>query len=135
MKTPDREPRNEPSLENYTYYDHQVVVQDDGRFAKFTWNNKERNKGWQFSHWEDQAGFNIFEDKDIKTAHLLIDSEIPLWSHLDKSDFPLISNLLDDSEQLHEFKYGGVMSGRGGFYITPKNAPGNVLRALWVWMS
>lgn len=135
MKPPTREPRNEPSLEKYTYYDHEVVVQEDGRLAKFEWNNKERDKGWQFSHWEDKFGFKLFEDKDIRTTHHLLDSEIPLGSHIDLSDVPGLKQSLSDTEQLHEFKYGGVMSGRGGFYITPKNQPGNVLRAKWLWMS
>lgn len=133
MKTPAKEPRNEPTLEKYTYYDHEVVVQEDGRFAKFTWNNKEREKGWQFSHWEDKEGFRIFEDEDLRVAHHLLDSEIPFGTHISFWDVP--SLYLSDTEELHEFKYGGVMSGRGGFYVTPKNEPGNVLRAKWIWMS
>lgn len=135
MKLPTKIPRNEPSLEGYTYYDSAVVEQDDGRLAKFTWNNKERDKGWQFSHWEDKYGFQIFEDKHLRTAHMLIDSEIEVGSHCDFIGLTELKLVLGDNEQLHEFKYGGPLSGRGGFYITPKDNPGNVLRAKWVWMS
>jgi hypothetical protein len=136
MKTPTKEPRNEPSLEKYTYYDHTTVVQEDGRIAKFTWNNKERDKGWQFSHWEDAHGFMLLEDTDLRHAHLLIDSEVTLGSHCDeevrrlKRDFALA-----DNEELHEYSYGGFLSGRGGLYVTPKDSPGKVLRSKGVWMS
>lgn len=61
MKTPAREPRNEPSLECYGYYDHETVVQEDGRIAAFMFYSRERDKGWVHAGWQDRHGFWLLE--------------------------------------------------------------------------
>ena len=77
MKTPARPPRNEPTLEKYTYYDSEVVVQPSGERAAFTWSSNKKELGWVFDHWEDEAGFVLLplKERDDKFAQLLIDSE------------------------------------------------------------
>jgi len=117
VKTPARPPRNEPTLEKYTYYDSEVVVQPNGERAAFTWSSKKKELGWVFNHWEDEAGFVLLplEGRDDKFAQLLIDSEcdderrsikhppepkkpaMPVDEQLGKFDqwiFPVIANMV-----------------------------------------
>lgn len=59
LKTPTRPIRTEPSLESpsYPYYDHESVVQEDGRVAAFLASSHARDKGWSFQGWKDAQGF------------------------------------------------------------------------------
>jgi hypothetical protein len=130
MIFPERPPRTKPTLEHYTYYDHQVVAQPDGRLAAFTWNNKQREKGWMFSHWEDADGFHLLNgDEQIgEIAKQLLDAVqlIP-----EDEDLPIVG----PGEVLHAYEYGGFMSMRGGWFTTDKNAPNKVLRYKQTRMS
>lgn len=190
MKFPARPLRNEPSLESpdYPYYDHEAVVQADGRIAAFSGHSHAREKGWQFAGWKDAQGFWILEgDEQIgELAQRLLDSteeknqarheawlaaeaKRPKPAPVDfgKFTFPLITVAMPapiladlvavqpmalpsnskpvfefvagpyvppppptvaDGETLHAYKYGGVLSERGGWFVTKKGDLTRVLR-------
>lgn len=115
---------------NYTtFYDHENVVQEDGRIVQFNWSLGEEEKGWQFACYRDKYDFRIFEgdEQTGEFAQLLIKSEKNPDSHI---ELPIA-----DDEQLHYYEYGGFLSGRGGYFITNINEPNRVLRMQQVWMS
>jgi hypothetical protein len=133
MKYPERQPRDEPSLEKYTYYDNEKVIQDDGRISLFTWNNKQKDKGWIFDCYVDKNDFHILteESQNSEFVKLLIKSEFPL------TEYPIefSTYTLEDDEQLHAYRYGSIMSERGGYYITPKNNNFKILKIKQTWLS
>jgi hypothetical protein len=156
VKTPARPPRNEPTLEKYTYYDSEVVVQPNGERAAFTWSSKKKELGWVFNHWEDEAGFVLLplEGRDDKFAQLLIDSEcdderrsikhppepkkpveIAEADNKEQAWLNLIKQLLKPHEVLKQYSYGGVMSGRGGYFVINECDPTKVLRYRQTWLS
>ena len=131
MKKPNRKPRNEPSLEKYTYYDHENVVQDDGiTIINFTWNNKEKDKGWQFSHFEDSHGFRLLsiEEQTDDYAQLLMSSSKEINEEDQKR-----ADIAED-EIIFEYSYGAALAGRGGFFVKSKTED-RVLRCKGTWIS
>lgn len=203
LKLPDRPIRFDAWLEansDYPYYDHQTVVQEDGRIAAFSGNSRARDKGWVLQGWKDSQHFWLLEG-DEQTgvmAQLLLDSteakneaRREAWlakeaarpklspeessASFGKFVFPVIesvvangsilSSLSDvqpmtgpvsptlkleivtepykpepdptvaDDEELHAYKYGGVLSERGGWFVTKKGDPTRVLRYRMDWMS
>jgi len=221
VKAPTREPRTIPESwpQTPTYYDHEVVVQEDGSRAAFTWNNHNRAAGWVFSHYEDEAGFVLCQDavqspesffawmldgecdSDQKLVrngrHYLAGDKDPepvsqeemerRWKNfifpvitdalaafveggdiidqlasvqpmtgpvgdnvihwatpeeIAESDAKeqkwlddLVKSLLKPGEVLKEYAYGGVLSGRGGYFVVHQDNPKRVLRYLQTWMS
>lgn len=138
MKTPSREPRNEPSLEKYHYYDKETVVQDDGRIASFSWCNKDREKGWQFAGWKDAHDFGIWDNNDrarmwdnkITIQELLIESK---GAMLDP--FEAMEEGVAVDETAYHYEYGGMLAQRGGIFVVKTNDPRRIIRAKMTWLS
>jgi hypothetical protein len=134
LKTPTREPRNVPSLEKYSYWDSENVVQEDGRIAHFVWNNGEKEKGWQHNGFVDKFKFQIFENGEgDKLAEFDSPEELK-----DMEQFILKNEQqyeLAENEEIHAYRYGGILSSRAGYFVTPKGNPKKVLRAKMIWMS
>jgi len=136
MKFPAREPRNEPHLAKYNYYDTETVVQDDGSIAKFVFENNKREEGWRFSCMVDKHGFWIWDDKDhekrwdenITIEQLLLESKCSNPSN----DTPV---KVADDEEIHAYVYGGVLSQRGGWFVVKKNNPNKIIRSKQTWLS
>ena len=140
MKYPDRQPKGPQSYhQGLTYYDHEKVIQDDGCIASFSFRSDESDKGWVFNCWLDKHGFRIWDDKlrsqmwdeTITYQDLLIESEKPMgerWDYVSK-------DVITDGETLHAYEYGGVLSMRGGFYITTSDNPKKILRSKQTRMS
>lgn len=129
MLMPSRNPRNEPSLNDYNYYDHELVTQEDGKIARFSWCNKEKEKGWQFSNWEDAQGFHIVDENT--NAKFLIQ----ILNSKSNSRFGAYEFKIDDDEEIHNYEYGGILSKRGGVFITKKNNPFKIIKYQGLWMS
>jgi hypothetical protein len=143
MKYPDRPPRNEPYLEKYNYYDHETAVQEDGKIALFSFESKKRKKGWVFSCYVDEYGFKIWEEEDRfarwddkwTIEQLLLCSRGKKYSlHYPPDDLNKDFKLGED-EELWPYSYGGILSGRGGWYITKKDNPMKVIRSIQTWLS
>ena len=142
MKLPTREPRNEPTLEKYNYYDHESVEQEDGRFASFIFENDKRKEGWRFQGYEDKFGFRIWEEKDHEARwddkftyeQVLLDSNDPDPYHSLKESFGPDFRVADD-EEIRAYVYGGVLSQRGGWFVVKKNQPYHIIRSIQTWLS
>ncbi len=205
LKLPSRPIRTEPSLEGhgYPYYDHQTVLQEDGRIASFSGSSDARDKGWVFQGWKDAQHFWILEGDDQIGSHAqtLLDSteaknqarheawlaeeakrpkltpeqqldgfrafvfpviesamaNVPILASLvgvqpmsaptgelaevlkleirDHTYVPPPDPTVADDEELHAYKYGGVLSERGGWFVTKKGDLTRVLRYRQDWMS
>jgi len=142
MKFPEREPRNEPSMAQYNYYDHETVVQDDGSIAKFIFENHKRDKGWRFSCMIDEYGFRIWTEEDHQHKwddnttfeQLLLESKDPKPYQSARDDFGYDFSVAED-EELHAYVYGGILSERGGWFVVKKNDPNKIIRSTQTWMS
>jgi hypothetical protein len=127
---PTRQPRHEPSLEEYNYYDHEIVIQPDGRMAKFSFQSKQRDLGWQFDYYEDVDGFRIWTEKD--DPELLISAEVPIVQVVDHhTKMPT----LVDGEVLKAYLFGGAMSQRAGLFTIMVDRPSKIVRSKRLWMS
>jgi hypothetical protein len=143
MKFLDRKPRNEPSLANYNYYDHETVVQDDGQIAAFQFENHKRDDGWKFVGYKDKYGFSIWDDKDrtrmwdesvTMEKHLVYSTKSGCSLSKARQEFGSDFELGED-EIIIEYEYGGPLSGRGGYFIVNKNNPTKILRSIQTWLS
>lgn len=123
MNFPIREPRNEPNLAFGNYWDHEVVKQENGRLAAFSWQSAERAKGWQFMHWQDAQGFVLLEgdQQTNETAQMLLNS---VCEDDGRDALPTVN----ENETLHAYHYGDVLSGRWGWFVVSSNDPKRVLR-------
>lgn len=133
MKLPTRPIRENESSLGLPYYDHETVKQDDGTLAKFSIRSDELDKGWVFDYFQDEFGFQIVQPNEADKFDIVLKSEIPVGKRAIflKNEMAAVQG----DEQLHCYEYGGVMSKRGGFYITPRDNPNKVLRVKGVWMS
>jgi len=138
MIFPTRPPRNEPSLEKYNYYDHEKVVQEDGRIAAFTWESKRKVDGWRFTGYKDKHNFDIWSDEDrirqyyhgYTVQQLLLDSKKEMLD-----PFEAISEGIKPEEAGYKYEYGGMLSGRGGIFVVNRKEPNKIIRARMDWMS
>jgi len=143
MKTPTRPIRTtDPFTSKYDYYDHETVEQDDGTLALFTISNHTQEKGWVFQHMVDKYGFVLWEEKDhkrmwddeITIEQLLLEAKDEDPYHTVRGDFGPDFKIADD-ESIHAYKYGGVLSERGGWFIVKKNEPNKIIRSKQTWLS
>lgn len=132
MILPSRPPRNEPTLEAYNYYDHEKVVQEDGRIAAFSFQSKKRNEGWKFVGYQDKHGFHIWEEKDRVTAYaqLLLDSKCGMLS-----PFEVSNEGIQGDEIGYHYEYGEIMAQRGGIIVVKQSDPNTIIRSKQTWLS
>jgi hypothetical protein len=127
----------------YNYYDHETVIQEDGRIAKFTITNHTRDKGWIFQGYEDKYGFCIWDDEDRSAKW---DNTLTMEMHLLRSVRESVNvndvihefgnNFsLNENELLLSYEYGGIMSQRGGYLIVHKDNPTKILRSIQTMIS
>ena len=144
MKFPDRPIRTtDPHTAKYNYYDHEKVVQDDGRIAAFQITNHTRDKGWVFTGYKDKYGFSLWDDEDRKrmwdesiTVEQLLIRSIKGGCTIHKARQEFGNDFeLGEGEIMLEYKYGGMLSGRGGYIIVHKDNPTTILRSKATWMS
>lgn len=93
---------------------------------------------------KDQFGFEIWEDEDhlkwwdqskkITIEDLLLGSKFEPDKYNLKNSLPFDFKIADD-EKIWEYKYGGMLSSRGGYFITKKDKPFWILRSKMTWMS
>lgn len=133
MKIPLRPIRENKFSLGLPYYDHEVIEQYDGKLANFSIRSDELDKGWVFNYFEDEFGFRIVQPDETEKFDIVLKSEIPVG----KRAIFLRNEMaaVQGNEQLHCYEYGGVLSKRGGFYITPRDNSNKVLRVKGVWMS
>ena len=126
----------------FNYYDNEKVVQEDGKIAVFTISRDTQNDGWKFDHYIDHRGFMVWtkEDHDLRWddkltyEQLLLISEKPYNANDVK--YELTPNFaLEENEVLHKYEYGGIMSMRGGWYITHKDHPPLILFSIQTRIS
>lgn len=143
IKKPTRPRRVMKSPRDDLFIDHERVPQPDGRVAVFMW-PIEKN-GWEFDYFQDNQGFRILEGPDQTggIAKRLTANEIDVSTVSTRSknepiqlrqhgiEVPQIS----DDEMLHAYKYGGILSMRMGWYITPKNDNKRVLKTKLIALS
>jgi hypothetical protein len=53
----------------------------------------------------------------------------------DRKWMDLVKSLLKPGEMLKEYAYGGVLSGRGGYYVVHESNPRRILRYRQTWLS
>lgn len=141
MILPSREPRNEPSLEAYTYYDHEDVVQADGRMSCFTWNNKQGDRDWIFDCYKDKYGFSI-RKLSTEMNSLILDNTIVI-TDMDIICFGLTKDELIEMIDYYDgygmkigaYEYGGIMSMRSGLFVVTKIEPLLVIGLKGILMS
>lgn len=126
----------------FNYYDSEKVIQEDGKIAVFSISRDTQSEGWKFDHYVDGRGFMIFEGDDhflkwddkLTVEQKLLLSEKP-YTQSDV-DFELGSDFkLGEDEVLHKYEHGGVMSMRGGWYITQKDHPALIILVKQTRMS
>lgn len=143
-KLPNRSPRKTPiGCEGMNYYDHEDVVQPDGKIASFSWSKNEESLGWVFQCYKDPYGFVIVNQNEpyswyvdtMLNEHSQVNALEYLYDYSSESVNEYLSVLDANKEQIHGYKFGGALSERGGLYITPKNDYKKVLRYKQLMMS
>jgi hypothetical protein len=92
----------------------------------------------------DEYGFTIWTDSDhfdwwdkemgITIEQLLLDSKFEPSKDKVRDELGKTFTIKDD-EIIYEYRYGGVLSGRGGYFIVKKNQPYLIIRSKQCWMS
>ncbi len=133
-----------------SYNDHEIAVQSDGRIAAFAYNSDNHKDGWVFVTMEDSYGFAIWEEED----HVIWEEKdhIRMWDDKVTMEEWLLANIdsnphysliesfgpdfvIADDEEIHAYKYGGILSGRGGWFVVKKDQPDRIIRSKQIWMS
>jgi len=135
MKYPTRKIRDvDLFTARFNYYDRETIVQDDGKTAVFTISRDTQNEGWKFDHYIDERGFTVWlkEDHEKKWDVKLTLEQFLLLSEKPYTDNEVNLELGPDfklysDEVLHKYEYGGILSMRGGWYITHKDHPTLIL--------
>ncbi len=90
----------------------------------------------------DKYGFKIWTDEDRQKkwdGDTTIEQH--LLTHVDKNPPSTLSECfgpdfrLNDFEEIHAYRYGGVLSGRGGWFVISKFEPYKILRTKGTWLS
>lgn len=143
MKTPTRPIRTvDPFTSNYDYYDHETVEQDDGTLATFSISNHTQEKGWVFQNMVDKYGFMLWEDKDRQKMwnDKITIEQFLLLSKCESSHYTIQECFgpafkISNDEFIYPYEYGGVLSGRGGWFVVKKNEPNKIIRSKQIWLS
>jgi len=141
MKYPTRNPQERQSYHlDHTFYDHETVKQDDGNIIAFSYRSDEHEKGWQFSHLEDECGFMIWDDayRLRKWDDKITLNDFLLQHPCDLNDSVFLRGRkinLNKDEKLIGYKFGGVLSSRWGVVVVNVNEPNKILRSLRLAMS
>lgn len=89
---------------------------------------------------KDKHGFLIWNDADQSR---MWDEHITIAQHLLRSVIPMDHDGLDmkktipltEGEVLLAYKYGGVLSSRGGYIVINKENPTRIVRSIMTWLS
>jgi len=116
-----------PTIQPDRPYVRTTVQQADGNSAVFIWGDR----GWSFEYYVDKNRFRILteEEQTGEYAKNLVSHEVV--------DHPeeIPDNALNENETIHAYRYGGIMSMRCGWYITPSDDFNRVLKVKLVRMS
>ena len=143
MILPTKDPLKEKLYDSgYDWYAHATQSQEDGRIALFTFQNSKHKEGWVFVTMQDSYGFAIWEEKDhIRMWDDKVTMEEWLLANIDSNPhYSLIESfgpdfVIADDEEIHAYKYGGILSGRGGWFVVKKDQPDRIIRSKQIWMS
>ena len=128
MTFPDRPPHYGPKRFPWQKdYDQAKVLQPDGNTANFTAHGPATD--WHLAFLEDPQGLVIFQgDRDGAESRGLRESEVPVDSvtHVTLPTLPTVA----PHETLHGFSRVTHGHHEAGFYVTPTDDPGRVLRWL-----
>lgn len=91
---------------------------------------------------KDKYGFEIWTDEARRREFCSeITFEQLLLTSIDNSPFRTAKEYfgcdftVGEDEEIHAYKYGGVLAERGGWFVVNKNSPYKILRAKATWMS
>jgi hypothetical protein len=121
--------------QKYNYYDWETVTQEDGRIAKFMMQNHHKDKGWEFVCYIDKFGFELWDGTESEEITQTFLTGVQPYKPHQVSEELGVDFCLSCDEQLFRYKYGGVLSSRGGWFVTSIHNPMKILRSKQIWMS